>query len=67
MYRKYEYSSALRICKTLIKNGFKNRVMLVDNGDDKDPSDIFQNKGPKGIIKCLREAAPVDEFLLNFV
>lgn len=58
--------SAVRICKLLVNNGFKGRVRLVENGDAKDPSDIFKAYGPRGIIQCLRDASPIDEFLINF-
>lgn len=57
--------SAKRIYSLLNHGTLYNRIRLID-AIDKDPSEIYEKHGKRGIINCLRQSKMIPEYELTF-
>lgn len=61
------YNDAMRIYSTLNSSEkLHGKVRFIPIEGGKDPSDIYRDNGPKGIINMIKKAEPIDEFDLTF-
>lgn len=54
----------ITIYKSLNHNRLYNKIRVVDDNSSKDPSEIFQKYGEKGIVDCLKKTIHIPEILL---
>ena len=56
-----------KVIYSLLNHGKLNgKIRIVESGSDKDPSEIYEKYGPKGIIKCLQNVKKIPECQLFF-
>ena len=57
-------SNAVLLYKLLNHGRLYNKIRIIPIGNDKDPSQIFQEEGRKGIYECLSNAKQINEVFL---
>ncbi len=56
-----------KVIYSLLNHGRLNgKIRIVESGSDKDPSEIYEKYGSRGIIKCLRNVKEIPECQLFF-
>lgn len=56
-----------KVVYSLLNHGRLNgKIRMVEYGSDKDPSEIYEKLGPRGIIKCLQNVKKIPECELFF-
>lgn len=58
--------SAKKVYSLLNHGRLHGKVRMIDSGSSKDPSEIYQEDGPKGIVQLLRSAKELPEISLIF-
>lgn len=58
------FESIKTIYKELNHGDLYNRIRYIETGIGKDPSDIYEKYGYKGIVECLKRAKKIEEILL---